>query len=356
MADSNKSGGSSGKVDQQEEIDMGVFLTMIGRGIRSVFDFIGQVIFSLFSLFFKFLIFVRLNLKKLFLAALIGAIAGSLYQYVLKDTVYESSMTVQPNFGSAVQLYKNIDFYQSLIDQEDLDRLSSSLNLNPDEAKSLSEIEVEPYSNESQIVLSYKEFMSDLDSATMNLIDYNAYSKAQPAESFKYHVIHVRSKDRSIFGKIEEPIINSIIANDYYGKVKSTSYENLLSRKKALENSMSELDSMRGLYKKVLLAESMRESSGTNIYMSEIGKSSKEIEVFDMYMDMSRLLSEVNQELTEQKEVINVVSSFNPIGMKVRGWYRNFALIGLVGGFSLMLISLLLLKLNSILKEKAAQS
>ena len=112
---------------------MGVFLTMLGRGIQKVFEFIGSVFLFFFNLVLKFLVFVRLHFKKLAIVAVIGAAVGSVYQYGFKDRVYESSMTVQPNFGSAVQLYKNIEYYQSLIEQEDLDRLASSLGISSEE-------------------------------------------------------------------------------------------------------------------------------------------------------------------------------------------------------------------------------
>lgn len=332
---------------------MGVFLTLLGRGIQKVFEFIGSVLLFCFNLVLKFLVFIRLHFKKLAIAALIGATVGSVYQYGFKDRVFESSMTVQPNFGSAVQLYKNIEYYQSLIEQEDLDRLASSLGISREEAQSLTEIEVEPYSNESQKVLSYKEFMASLDSTTVDLVDFNAYSKALPVESFKYHVVRVRSKDKTIFSRIEEPLINSVTENSYYVKVKATSLNNLLAQKKALERSVVELDSLRNLYNKVLLAESTRESSGTSIYMSELGKSTKEIEVFETSVELNRLLSEINGELTEKKDVINVVSSFSSIGMEVRGWFRNHAMLGLLAGFILTLMVLLLIELNKILKKHA---
>jgi hypothetical protein len=114
-----------------------------------------------------------------------------------------------------------------------------------------------------------------------------------------------------------------------------------------------ELDSLRNLYNKVLLAESIRESSGTTIYMSELGKSTKEIEVFETSVELNRLLAEINQELTKKKDLINVVSSFNKIGTEVRGWYRNHALLGLLVALSLSLLALLLVELNEILKKIA---
>ncbi len=61
----------------------------------------------------------------------------------------------------------------------------------------------------------------------------------------------------------------------------------MISKKSALESSMIELDSLRELYKKVLLTESEKESTGTSIFMSETGSVTKEVDVFDKYMFMN---------------------------------------------------------------------
>ena len=333
-------GKNSGKLvgNKEEDVDISQLFLIIGKGISHLVNGIIHLFRTVFHWFLTFLLFIRLNLKKMLLAAFILGGLGAVYQYGLKDAQYESSMTVEPNYGSSVQLYKNIEFYLNLIKQDDFERLASTLGITKEEAESISWIEAEPYSNENQAILSFKDFVSELDSNSVKLISYKTFSKEQPIESFKYHIVTITSKDKFIFEKLEKPIINSIINNDYYGKVKSTAYANLISKKVALENSMNELDSLRNLYKKVLLAESSKENSGTNIFMSETGNSTKEVDVFDKYMVMNEELIEVNIKLTSEKEVVNVVSGFNAIGMKVNYWYRNFAVIGFIGGFSLMFL------------------
>jgi hypothetical protein len=226
-----------------------------------------------------------------------------------------------------------------------------SLNISEEEARSLRKIEVEPYENENQALLSYKDFVQNLDSLTFDLISYEEFSKAQPVESFKYHIVKVRAIDRFVFSKLERPIIGSIVNNKYYDQVKSNAYENLLSKKKALESSLLELDSLRSIYKKVMIAESQKENSGTNIYLAELNASNKEVLVFDKYMALNEELFEVNNRLTEEKEVINIVSSFNPVGMKATGWYRNYAILGLLGGFLLVFVWIQLVRINHFLKK-----
>ena len=112
---------------------------------------------------------------------------------------------------------------------------------------------------------------------------------------------------------------------------------------------MIELDSLRSLYSKVLLAESEKQSSGTNIFMSETANTSKEFDVFDKYMVMNEDLIEVNKKLTAENQVVNVVSSFSLIGMEVKTWYKNFAVIGFIGGFALMFLLISIRKLDLLL-------
>lgn len=330
------------KPKQQEtnddEIDLNQLLIIIGNGFTKVLNFFKSILIGLFTFLMKTLLFFRYNFKKLAFTAILGAVVGGVYQYAIRAPQYESSMTIEPNFGSAVQLYKNIEHYLSLIEQDDHDRLASSLKISPEEAENISWIGVKPYSNENQIMLSYKGFIERLDTNTVKLIDYETWAKKQPVESFKYHVVKIVAKDKFIFTKLEKPIIASIVDNTYYDKVKKTAYLNLISKKATLENSMIELDSLRILYKKLLLAESMKEASGTNIFMSDIGKNNKEVALFDKYMTMNEQLIDVNKKLTEENEVVNVVSSFNAVGMRVNDWYKNYAVLGFIGGFSIMFL------------------
>lgn len=337
--------------NSEEEIDLGHLFYVVGKAISSVFRWVLNLITQIWDVFISLLLLIRSNFKSLMAAAVLGALIGGIYQYGFKTKEFESSMTLQPNFGSSVQLYKNIDLYQSLIEQKDYERLMNTLNISETEAQSLKKIEVEPYENDNQVLLAYKDFVQNLDSLTFDLIGYEEFSKAQPEESFKYHVVTVWSTDRFVFEKLEDPIINSIINNRYYDKVKSNAYANLESKKKALEGSLLELDSLRSIYKKVMIAESQKENSGTNIYLAELNASNKEVMVFDKYLSLNDDLFEVNNRLTEEKEVINVVSSFNAVGMKAKGWYRNFAVLGLIGGFALVFIWIQIVKINQFLQK-----
>ncbi|MCK5782364.1 MAG: hypothetical protein KAH10_07215 [Flavobacteriales bacterium] len=338
---------NSGKKSQEEEIDLGQLFILIGKGFSKLFNFIGSIFRSIFNGIINFILFLRRNTIKLFIASLIGAVLGGVYQHYYKTTTYESSMTVQPNYGSSVQLYKNIDFYQNLVKQKDVEKLASNLNLSVEEAESITFLEVEPYENENQVLIAYESFISTLDSSVTKYLEYEKFAEEQPVESFKYHIITVKSKDKYIFDKLRSPIIASIIRNPYYDLMKGSSYSNLMRKKKAVEHSMSELDSLRLLYKRVMITESEKKSSGgTNFFMGNVGANRNDALVFDKFMDMNEILIDVNKQLAEESEVINVVSSFNPIGSKVAGLKRNLIVVGFIAGFIIAFMTIIVMGLN----------
>ena len=339
MEEKNQNNNSQYK-SNEEEIDLGQLFSLIGKGFSNIFRFIGSIFSTMFRWAMYWVIFIKKHLLVLLAATILGYSLGWIYKHYIEIPVYESSMTVQPNFGSTMQLYKNIDYYQSLVYLKDYKRLATSLNISEEEAKNLKKFRVEPYTNENETLLAFKRFVSNLDSTIVNKIDYKKFIQNQPTESFKFHIVTVESKDKYIFGKLRSPIISSIIRNDYYNQVKTTSYANLMSRKKAIEANMGELDTLRTLYKKVMLAESKKEVNGTSIYLGNTAKDNKEVVVFDKYMRMNQALIDVNKQLTEENEVINVVSSFNPVGKRLGGLKRNYPLLGGVFGFLLTIIFL----------------
>ncbi len=347
----HKQNNNSSQKSNEEEIDLGQLFSLIGKGFSNFFNFFGRTLSAIFSWIMSVLLFVKKHTLKLAIGTVLGAVGGGLYQANYKVPTYESSMTVQPNFGSTIQLYKNIDLYQNLVRQKDVERLATNLNISIEEAKTISMFEVEPYSNANETLLAFKRFTTGLDSITLSKIDFESFTDSQPIESYKFHIVNVVSKDKYIFGKLRSPIISSIVRNAYYDQVKSTSYLNLLSTKKALESSMNELDSLRGLYKEVMISESKKTTSGTNIYMSATDGNNKEIVVFDKYMRMNEELIYVNKKLTEENDVINVVSSFNPVGMKLTGLKRNYIILGGILGFMIVFLTYGVLILNTKLIE-----
>ncbi len=191
-------------IDSDEEIDLGHLFYVLGRAISSVFTWFFNLLKGIWDLFISLLLLIRANFKALAAAALLGGLIGGIYQYGIKNKEFESSMTLQPNFGSSVQLYKNIDFYQSLIEQEDFGRLTESLKITEDEARSLKKIEVDPYENDNQVLLAYKDFVQNLDSLTFDLVGYEEFASST-RRVFQISRCNGKSKRSLCFRKTRGP-------------------------------------------------------------------------------------------------------------------------------------------------------
>ncbi|CAL2088782.1 hypothetical protein [Tenacibaculum sp. 190524A05c] len=341
----------SKQVKDNEEVDLGSLFVIIGKG----FSKLGNLIVSMFNVIFKFLIeallFLKTNVIKLSIAALIGGVVGFIIEYK-NGTKYEANLYVKPNFGSSRQLYNNVNFYNDLVKQKNSKDLSEIFGISEDEAKSLKKFSIKPVINENDILTSFDELMQSIDTATVKSYSYKKFKETFTEVDYNIHEISVESLNDNIFQKLSQPIISSIINNDYFKTLKGNKKENLKRTSSLLKKNLQQADSLHSLYKKVLLEEAKKSNSGTTIDLAQSrNKSERELKLFETSLRLNDNLVEVNDDLSEKSEVINIVSNFQPIGHKVREIEKNkgfqFALVG----FGLMVVFLLLVQLNTYLEE-----
>lgn len=334
---------------EEKDMDLGVLFNLIQTLFRNIIISLSWLFNSIFKAILLLFIYLKKHLFKFIIAAALGAILGGIYQYNFKDRVYSSSMTVQANYESIIQLYKDIEYLDGLIIENDIVSLSQYFNIDSVEASSIKSIEVMPYTNDNQIILAYNDFISKLDTNVVKNIDFEKFSENIPKEEFIYHVVMVESTKRDLFGKLEKPIINSLAINPYYSKLLETEVNNLKSQEKVLNISMIELDSLRQFYKEIALNESTRENGSSSFYLGNTEADKRDIVVFDKYIKANIDLVDVRSEMNLKNEIINVVSSFNKTGAKVKGIFKNAMFQGFVGGILLIFIYLTIIESNRFL-------
>ena len=99
----------------------------------------------------------------------------------------------------------------------------------------------------------------------------------------------------------------------------------------------------------VLLADSKKVSTGTNIDFAGENRSSKEIELFYANQRINELLGEVTAAKLEKNQIINIVSNFESIGKELNGVTENKAFQLAVLFALACILGLLFLKLNAYL-------
>jgi len=335
-------------IPQDGEVDLGSLFKVIGKGFKNLFNAIGQVFQAIFHYFVLLLLFLRNNALKLGIAVFIGAVIG-LYLDLTLPKQYSSTMIVEPNFKSAQQLYKNIDFYQELIKQKDSNLLAKTFNISANEASKLKEFYIEPIKNENEKYEFFNNFIQEVDTVTVRNISIKEFNKAFTDFNYNYHLIEVRSLSNDIFEKLSVPIISSVENNPYFKYQKTINDVNLLQNEKILTKSLQEVDTLRKIYNEVLITEAKKSELGTSITLAQGVNRTNELELFDESLKLNEELIDNNKEKAESTEILNIVSSFSKVGIKETKIIKKKTFILGVGFGILMMVFILLKELNTYL-------
>jgi len=339
---------STAKNNNEEEVDLGSLFVIIGKGFKNFFNFIGSIFKGIFHFLISVLLFFKIHFKKIIIAAVIGGVIGIFLESTSQDK-YGSNLIVQPNFGSSLQLYKNINFFNDLVDQEKVLLLASIFNIDSTTAAGFTKFQITPIDNGNDIINAYDQFILSVDTLTVKSYDFEEFQMSFKDYDYRIHDIYVESLNDNVFSGIEDVLISSVIKNKYFNKIKKLTNENLFRTDSLLRENLVQVDSLRKMYMKVMLEESKKELSGTTIDFGGTKTSAKEIELFRTDREINEDLGLIAESIGEKSEVINIVSNFQSIGYEVKGITKNYIFI--VAGLSVLLVLfiILFLDLNSYL-------
>ena len=335
---------------QQEEIELGSLFVIIGKGFSNLFNFIGNIFKGIYHLLILFLLFIKTNLTKLVIAAVIGGIIGSFFEFN-KAPTFGADMQVQPNFKSTRQLYNNVNYYNDLVKQKDTVSLASTFKISIKDAAKLKKFQIYPIKNGNDLLTSYDDLILSVDTLTAKSYSFEAFKNTFTDYDYNIHNIHVVATKNDVFSKLNQVIISSIVNNKFFNKVKLLTNENLNRTDSLLRKNLSQIDSLRKVYMNVLIAESKKENSSTNIDLGGTKKITKELELFETNRIINKDLKEVSKDKSEKSEVLNVISNFQPIGYEIKGIKKNSGVQAALLGIALMFLFLFLKQLNNYLND-----
>jgi hypothetical protein len=335
---------------QQEEIELGSLFIIIGKGFSNFFNFIGKILKGIFHIFILILLFIKEHLFKLAIAAIIGAVVGTFFEFK-KEPTYGADLQVQPNFKSTRQLYNNVDYYNDLVKQKDTASLANAFNISIKEASALKKFSISPVKNGNDILTSYDDLILSVDTLTAKSYSFTAFKNTFTDFDYKVHNIHVVATQNDVFSKLDEVIISSIVDNEFFNKVKQLTNENLNRTDSLLRQNLTQLDSLRRVYMSVMLEEAKKQNSGTSIDLGGTKKTTKELELFETNRKINEDLRLITKDRSEKSEVLNVISNFQPIGYEIKGIDKNYGvLVGLLG-IGMMILFLVLKQINNYLND-----
>jgi hypothetical protein len=336
--------------NSNEEVDLGSLFVIIGKGFSKFFNFIGNIFKVFFHGIISILIFLKKNIIKIVLAAIIGFIVGVFLEVKTPDR-FGSNMVVQPNFKSTKQLYNNVNYYNDLVEQKDILSIQNTFNLDKETAASLKKFTIEPVVNEKDVIESYNSFVLAVDTITVRSYAFEDFKKSFTNLDYKTHKINVIAEKNDVFNKLDKVILSSLIDNKYFSRIKELTNENLNRTDSLYRQNLLQIDSLRRVYMQVMLVEAKKQTTGTNIDMGGARRTTKEIELFETNRKINSDLRGVALDKSEKYEVINVISNFQPIGYEINGFTQNKAVLLAGLGALIMILILLLLKINSYLNN-----
>ena len=339
---------STAKNNNEEEVDLGSLFVIIGKGFSNLFNFIGSIFKGIFHILISILLFFKIHFTKIIIAAVIGGVIGAVLENTSQDK-YGSNLLVQPNFGSSLQLYKNINFFNDLVDQEKVLLLASIFNLDSITAAGFTKFEITPVVNNNDIINAYDKFIMTVDTLTVKSYDFEEFKRSFTDYDYKFHDIVVEAKYNDVFNGLDEVIIASVISNNYFDRIKKLTNENLTRTDSLLRESLIKVDSLRQVYMRVMLEESKKEFTGTSIDLGGSKTTTKEIELFSTDIKINEELGLIAVDIGEKSEVINVISNFQTIGYEIKGITKNYIFILAGLSFFITLLVILFIDLNNYL-------
>jgi hypothetical protein len=260
-------------------------------------------------------------------------------------------MLLKPNFESTIQLYNNVNYYNDLVKQKDTVSLQKIFNLDKKTAASLEEFEIEPIITDRDIINTYDNLILSVDTLTIKSYEYAAFEGSFTDYDYKVHKLTVTAKKNDIFEKLGDVIISSVVNNNYFKRLKKLTNENLNRTDSLYRQNLTQVDSLRKVYVEVMIAEAKKQTAGTNIDLGGENKTTKELELFTANKVINQDLKNIVSQKATQYEVINVLSSFQPIGTEIKGVTKNYAFLLTFLGAGLMVLFLLLRQLNAYLEN-----
>jgi hypothetical protein len=338
---------------KEEEIDLGGVFKIIGAAINNLINFIWNLLKGFFHYFILLLIFIKENITRIGIALLLGVFIGAIIDLTSSDN-YSYDMIIEPNYGSVDQIFEKMEYYNVLIQENDTIRINKEFGFTYDEANSLVSFKLEAYETKKDQILAYDRFIKSTDTLTQKIFKFTDFVGDGTSQFDSKRYVYRITATINNLTIVADKILADIEKNPTIQKKKRIQLYTLKLDSIAARNSLGEIDSLRSLYKKVVLLELEKDAipNGSSTYLdfsNEANKNNNDIALFNISKELNQKIINLEKEKETSLDVVNVITTFNPIGAN-RGKMADsfkFILGYLFGGG--MLAFLLLKRLNNYL-------
>ena len=316
-----------------------VTITPVIRDLERLFNRVLKLVANVFGAIFRgirtFVLFSAKKFVPLFIILAIGMCAGYFSMQVFPRN-YASNMVIKMNVDALAQLSADIQYFESLIQKEQTDKLSEVLQISKEEAISLTEIKVLPFSTYMEKVDLINSLYKNLDTATYKHLDFDKLlTDEDPTLSQKF-VITVYSTDQKLFSKLEKPLTNFLERVSELQQLRLRQKKSLESKRVVYLKEMESLDTLKGVFNRALLERAKvasQGSSGTSINLGqkEESKGLDPLQIYTRYMEYASELTMLDDKISALNNCYEVYAHFSDFGSKSGlGKLKRAALGGII--------------------------
>ena len=293
-----------------EEVDLGQLFKMIGNAFQRLFQFIGSIFNNLFLAFVWLVFFI----KKRAVFLLIAAVAGLALGFILDKTsppTYKSSITVKQNYATGENLYGSIDYYNSLLKDDDYEVLGRVLGLEKKVSEGILGIEIEPIITDNDRVVMFDKYISGLDSLAASKVEYEVFVDNIKDYKHQLQQISIKSKARANFKNVFDNVIGDINTNTFLVNEQAKALAELNQQKVALEQSLAQSDSLQRTYKRVLEQQMESKSTSETSITFEGNNDKNKTREFDLYkndIELRREIVQIERKLKDKQNIVEIIS------------------------------------------------
>ena len=333
--------------------DLGFLFYKIGQLAKRTFTSVGSDLHRLGDgLLLTILYIMR---KSLWL--ILGTLPGLFYGIYLQNktgTSYSSQMTVKANFNSAVALYGTIDFIEALIASGNTAQLAKLFNISQEQAKKLRSFTAEEIKSELIVSEMYRDNYLRVkrgstvrqDTFWVRTMQYNDFKSLLTKHDYPYHTITVVSSDPTIFSRLQQGITNHVSETGLLQDLRKNHIDNNLAEQQLLEQSIRKLDSLRVAYNYRLMRTNDEASPGGNqltlLDNNNAEQKVPELALYDKLLELNDELKNTRLRSTTEKEVIEVLAPFSPVGKETSFLKRSVWRYTLISFLATLVILILI--------------
>lgn len=315
--------------NSSEEVDLGQLFRAIISLFRQLFSGVSNFLLKIYSLFIHALKLVIEYYKVVIPVILISFLIG-LFKETKSNPQYSSKMLVKTFFDSKYQLIDNLNYYNTLIENNNLEELEKIFKIDTNELASLISFKIEAgLETRNDLLKYYDKYVKEIDTSMTELITFDEFIKNRELVSGNLFDISVVSEKRDIFKKLE-PGLKKSFANEYSVKIKQKRDSIIQVKKESIEEQIIDINRLKKTYVEVLELESKNPNlnlSYGQLPLTEQVSKTKEFELLNKELELKNSLRMLNEQKINTDEYYEILSSFQEVGSKHQTLTTNFKII-----------------------------